>query len=213
MRLDIEPLKIGLFQLNTRRFGRLAELMMLRLEKLTDSGLQLHDLRSGDGTRIECKFSRVTRAHEAPIALDNWQPALLSAGLSRQVAFLGELPRFQCAINQVKRELFDRLYYGCFFADAVVIFRLDSRDIDSRVHFSESQHRGSRGEGIFSITRETLPLHLAQHFHHALTYPQLFSVLDGGPTPSLDPALAQRIAELADTRIASRAAPAQPGLW
>ena len=55
-----EQLRDGIFALNTRRFGTVAEIMIKKLKGLGKSKNMFHDLFDpAGGKRIEVKFSRV----------------------------------------------------------------------------------------------------------------------------------------------------------
>ena len=69
------------------------------------------------------------------------------------------------------------LYYGLFFCDAIVIFRINSREIDSQIGYSDKQHKGNVGEGQFHITPKTLKTHLFSFHYKTLTYDELLELL------------------------------------
>ena len=60
--MDSNQLQQAIFGLHTRRFGTVAEIMVKKMIKATDSDQLSFDLfDNSDGSRIECKFSRVQR--------------------------------------------------------------------------------------------------------------------------------------------------------
>ena len=69
------------------------------------------------------------------------------------------------------------LYYGLFFCDAIVIFRINSREIDSQIGYSDKQQKGNVGEGQFHITPEALETHLARFHYRTLSYEELLELL------------------------------------
>jgi hypothetical protein len=77
----------------------------------------------------------------------------------------------------VKRAEFDILYYGLFFADCVVIFRINSDQIGSQIYYSDKQHKGNVGEGQFHINQDTLQIHLDRYLYQKLTYDKLLKLL------------------------------------
>ena len=58
---------------------------------------------------------------------------------------------FDCNIQQIKCNEFDILYYGLFFADIILIFKISSNDILKLDNYSNKQHRNNEGEGQFHI--------------------------------------------------------------
>ena len=60
--MDAETLREGIFNLNTRRFGTVCELLIQKLAKYGKGRSQFHDLYDDEHEhRIEVKFSRVQR--------------------------------------------------------------------------------------------------------------------------------------------------------
>jgi hypothetical protein len=84
---------------------------------------------------------------------------------------------YDCNIQQVKCADFDVLYYGLFFSDMVVVFRVTSGDIPSTPGYSSKQHRRNVGEGQFHISGKNYAWHRRTRFYAELTYDQLLSYL------------------------------------
>ena len=60
--MNAEELREGIFNLNTRRFGTIAEVMIQRLCKLNESSSLFHDLYDDmQKHRVEVKFSTVRK--------------------------------------------------------------------------------------------------------------------------------------------------------
>lgn len=169
----------GLFNMRTRRFGRVAELLVERLTNATAARNQFHDLYDDKlKHRIEVKFCTVNAEHDERITLDNLLGVVEAAGRERAVPFRDwQAYKFDANIQQVKRSEFDILYYGLFFADDIVMFKANSSQIKTQaeivtgdlnavqIYFSDKQHKGNVGEGQFHINQKTLNIHL-NHFHY-----------------------------------------------
>ncbi len=142
--------------------------MIKRLLKYSKAQSIFHDLYDDQlKHRIEVKFSIVQRKAETAITEDTVLRCIEeSLAENRMVAFSDwKRHKFDCNIQQVKRVEFDILYYGLFFADQVVIFHIESKEIKEniqggRMHYSDFQHKGNVGEGQFHINQNTLQIHI-----------------------------------------------------
>jgi len=172
-------LRDGIFALNTRRFGTVAEIMVKRLKSLGKSQSMFHDLYDTDTKqRVEVKFSRVGQNLDKLTENNLLECILKEQGTDRRIAFNNwTRHRFLCNIQQVKRSEFEVLYYGMFFDDFVKIFRITPDQIDSSIGYGDKQHKGNVGEGQFHITEKTLQIHLDRFYHHTLTYQDLLALL------------------------------------
>lgn len=181
-RIDPIAFRDGLFALRTRRFGKVCEMM---IEKLTGAGRArniFHDLfDDAHGERIEVKFSTVNASHEGAITSDTLFSAVAAASAPRAVAF-DEWPdrSFDCNIQQVKPAEFDLLYYGLFFRDRVVIFRMRAQDLmeDPAILYCDRQHKGNVGEGQFHLTPRTIAHHLERYHLLDLSYRAFIELFD-----------------------------------
>jgi len=174
-----DELRDGIFALNTRKFGSVAEIMIRQLQRLGKARNIFHDLYDEKGKhRVEVKFSTV-RQNLPPIDPDNVLESIRSAtSADRSVPFEDwRSHRFLCNIQQVKRSEFDLLYYGMFFHDCIKIFRITPAEIGPGIRYGDRQHKGNVGEGQFHITEKTLQIHLDGYYHATLTYPQLLDLL------------------------------------
>lgn len=180
-RIDPDVFRRGIFNLRTRRFGTVAELLIQNLLGAEKGRSQFHDLYDDkQGHRVEVKFSTVNTASGAPINLSNLLSAIEQAGRERAVPFDAWKDFvFDCNIQQVKIAEFEILYYGLFFSDQIVIFKIESAGIlrDPRILFSNKQHKGNVGEGQFHINNRTLQHHLDNYLHRAITYSDFIALL------------------------------------
>lgn len=173
-------LKEGIFNLNTRRFGTVAELMIKRLIKLGRSMCQFHDLYDDyKNHRIEVKFSTVRRKNDRTITeesvLDCIGDELAS---NRHIDFKNyKEAEFDCNIQQIKRSEFEILYYGLFFNDCILIFKIHRDEIGPKIFYSDKQHKGNLGEGQFHVNNKTIEIHLSNFLYKNLTYRQLLELL------------------------------------
>jgi hypothetical protein len=179
--MNSKILKEGIFNLNTRRFGTVAELMVRRLCKLGRSKNQFHDLYDDiENERVEVKFSTVRRKNTRTITEESVLKCIEDElSTTRQVNFSEwKDSEFDCNIQQVKRNEFEILYYGLFFSDLVVIFRILSNQIGPEIYYSDKQHKGNEGEGQFHLNEKTLQIHLDKYLYQTLTYETLYSLLE-----------------------------------
>lgn len=178
--MDVDTFREGIFSLHTRRFGTVAELIVKKLVKLGRAQSLFHDLYDDQmKRRVEVKFSRVRTTHETPIDELNVLRCIKEAtSEQRMVPFaIWDQATFDCNIQQIKRSEFDVLYYGLFFADCVVMFHIDSSEIDGRINYSDKQHKGNVGEGQFHVNQKTLQIHLDNYLYQELPYEQLIAIL------------------------------------
>jgi hypothetical protein len=172
-------LRDGIFALNTRRFGTVAEIMVKKLKGLGKSQNQWHDLfDNASDKRIEVKFSRVGQNLEK-LTEDNLLECILKEqGTDRRVQFANWAEhKFLCNIQQVKKSEFDGLYYGMFFDDCIKIFYIEPKDINAEIGYGDKQHKGNTGEGQFHITEKTLQAHLDRHLVTTLSYEEVLNLL------------------------------------
>jgi len=174
-----EELRDGIFALNTRRFGTVAEIMVKKLKGLGKAQNLWHDLfDSAVSKRIEVKFSRVGQNLDKLTENNLLECILKEQGTDRRVKFVNwQDHKFLCNIQQVKKSEFDGLYYGMFFDDCIKIFYIEPQDIDASIGYGDKQHKGNVGEGQFHITEKTLQTHLDRHLVKTLTYSELLLLL------------------------------------
>ncbi len=156
--------------------------MVRRMVDLGKAHNQFHDLfDDAELHRIEVKFSVVRKAAETRITENTVLRCIAEAtAAERMVSFHDNAWKacvFDCNIQQVKRKEFDVLYYGLMFADAIVIFRIESKDIGPRILYSDKQHKGNEGEGQFHLNQQTLPIHLEHYLYKVITYDELLELL------------------------------------
>jgi len=178
--VDSSELREGIFNLHTRRLGSVAEIIVKRLANLQWSRDLTHDLYDPERReRVEVKFSRVLKKSTLSVSEATVLESIGSATSEQRMVRFAEWEacRFDCNIQQVKRQEFDVLYYGLFFADAVVVFRIRSNEIGPDIYYSDLQHRGNIGEGQFHVNNDTLAVHLARYLYRKLTYEELLRLL------------------------------------
>lgn len=174
-----EELRDGIFALNTRRFGTVAEIMVKKLKGLGKAQSMFHDLfDSSANNRVEVKFSRVGQNLDKLTETNLLECILKEQGTDRRVKFANwSSHKFLCNIQQVKRTEFEVLYYGMFFDDCIKIFRITPAEIDESIGYGDKQHKGNVGEGQFHITEKTLQTHLDRFLIQTLTYNELLILL------------------------------------
>lgn len=182
--VKIEEFRDGIFSLNTRRFGKIAELMVKELFKLEDAQSDAsgaYDLFSNvDQKKVEVKFSTVLKKCKENINSENVISQIMESNLETRMLEYGEITSvdFDCNIQQIKRKEFDVLYYGCFFSDKIMICKMNSNEILDCYGYSDKQHRGNEGEGQFHIKNDTIDFHLKKYLITWLSYEELFDLFN-----------------------------------
>lgn len=176
----VNKFRDGIFSLRTRRLGVVAEIMIKKIYGFSSPLNKYHDLFDATTKeRIEVKFSTATKQNEVVIREDNVVMQCIEANeLSNRVISSNEVEqkKFDCNIQQVKPNEFDRLYYGLFFSDCVYIYRIASGDVSKIQGWSDKQHKNNSGEGQFHIKNETFEHH-HQYFVKKLSYKELYDIL------------------------------------
>lgn len=177
---NLKAFREGIFALRTRRFGSVAEIMIQALYGLQDSNNLRFDKLATNGKRIEIKFATVMKANEATIRPTNVIQQCLSANLSNRAMKYSDIANyhFDCNIQQIKRTCFDILYYGLFFADKILIFKMNSTQILHCEGYSDKQHRNSTAEGQFHITNDNIQYHQKKYLVQVLTYEELLALFE-----------------------------------
>lgn len=173
-------LRNGIFALRTRRLGKVAELLVKRMNALQSAKSQFHDLYDDIAQqRVEVKFSTVLRKHKMTLNEDNVLDAIRNELMSKRAIQFAERNehKFDCNIQQIKRAEFDVLYYGLFFYDKIIMFRILPSEIGSEIGYSDKQHKGNVGEGQFHITESNIAYHLEHYKYAELTYDDLLTLL------------------------------------
>lgn len=180
MDIKIKEFRDGIFALNTRRFGKVAELMIQLLFNFENSDNLAYDLKTVDGKKIEVKFSTVLKKCTSNINANNLIQSVVDSNLSNRMLTYekSKLLSFDCNIQQVKVKEFEYLYYGCFFEDKIMICKIDSSQIalDPLILYSNHQHRGNVGEGQFHINNATISHHLNKYLLQWITYEELYEL-------------------------------------
>lgn len=177
---EIKEFRSGIFALNTRRFGTVAELMIKQLYEFENSHSKYYDLYDEKHKkRIEVKFSTVKRKDKTSITLENVISQCTMANILDRALSSPEIEKnkFDCNIQQIKRSEFDILYYGLFFTDKIKIYKMTSDEVRACPGYSDKQHKGNKGEGQFHINNKTIEYHKKHHIK-SLTYEELYNLFD-----------------------------------
>ena len=175
-----EQLRNGIFALNTRRFGTVAE-YLIKILANTNWGKDFsHDLYDENtNQRVEVKFSRALKANPKTIQETNIIEEIINADDSKRMFASTEWQehKFDCNIQQIKKRQFDILYYGIFFSDKVQIFKITPDRINKDIRYSDKQHFGNKGEGQFHLNNATYQYHLKNFLEAELTYDEVLNLL------------------------------------
>lgn len=180
MNKEIQKFKEGIFSLNTRRFGKIAELMIKKTYGFYDPTNNAYDLLTSDNKKIEVKFSTVLKKCNSTITEENIIDQIIASKLDNRMLNYtsARQSNFDCNIQQIKPSEFAELYYGCFFEDKIMICKIKSSEIlnDEEIMYSDHQHRGNTGEGQFHINNRTIETHLKKYTVKWLTYEELYNL-------------------------------------
>ena len=167
-------LRDAIFGLHTRRFGTVAEIMVKKIIGIENSNKLNYDLFDKvNNMRVECKFSRCQRSHTLKITEKNILKAL-QFETDRHILFAErEDYDWDSNIQQIKKSEFDQLFYGVFFSDLIVIFKIEPNQIGDNVKYSDKQHRGNTGEGQFHLNNKNIQYHLKNHLYKYISYNEL----------------------------------------
>ena len=178
--MNITNFRNGIFALRTRRFGSVAEIMVKKLYNLKPSTTLLYDLFDPvDKKRIEVKFSTVSENSIRKINESNVIDECVRANAERRILSLADASRrrFNCNIQQIKCRAFDVLYYGLFFFDKILIFKMTAEQVKNCPGYSDKMHRGNKGEGQFHIENKNFVMHCENYFERELSYQELYCLL------------------------------------
>ena len=179
---NITEFRDGIFALQTRRFGSVAEIMIKKLFHFTTSKDINFDLLDDNGTRIEVKFSRAMKANRRKITEKNiiQECCAATTALRTMKASETDMYKFDSNIEQVKCEKFDVLYYGLFFSDFIEIYKKTNEEVKLSEGYSSKQH--SKGavksieEGQFHLNQATINSH-RNFLVKKITYNELYNLL------------------------------------
>lgn len=178
--VNLDVFRDGIFALRTRRFGSVAEIMIQKMYDLDDSNT-LHydkfDRRTKD--RVEIKFSTVMKENAHKIDENNVIDQIMEANIAQRAINYSEIKNcnFDCNIQQVKCTEYDVLYYGLFFAECILIFKMTSEQTKLCVGYCNKQHLNNDGEGQFHINNKTLGYHLDNYLVKKIDYQELYDLI------------------------------------
>jgi len=181
----IKLFRNGIFLQQTSRFGKIAEIMIQKKYHFTNPPISTtkYDLwDSNNHQRIEVKFSTVREKNEKKITETTIvNQCLVAKFQNKPIVYRDcELKCFDRNIEQVKTDEFDLLYYGLFFWDKILIFRVDSKNISAIPGWSSKMHREKAVDytaGQFHITNDNVQHHIENYLIDTLTYKQLYELV------------------------------------
>ena len=156
-------------------FGELAQLMIKELENFSPSNNKYFDLLDSSNQKIEVKFSRAKKKLK-PLKKSNIIEICLNSASDSRVLAEAEATKitFDCNIQQIKTSEFDILYYGIFFKDKIVIFKVQSSFVPKMSGYSIQHKDGT--EYQFHINKSNYSDHKKKYFYKELTYLELFNL-------------------------------------
>lgn len=191
---DLTNFKNGIFALNTRRFGFIAEIMIKQIfgcvfskDKPSDASKtkvgenkKNFDLYSEEFGNIEVKFSRVLESEPVISELSAFDVILNSKSNIDRILKSSNEKNFDCNIQQVKPKFFHTLFYGLFFEDKIKIYSISDvkylqKITDPKFSGSDKQHSGNNGEGQFHIKQSNIEIH-NEFFNKEYSYEDLFDL-------------------------------------
>lgn len=171
---ELEQFKNGLFILGTN-FGELAQLMIQELEGFSPANGKYFDLLDKNNEKIEVKFSRAKK--KLPVLCKSNAIELCTKTASNSIILTEDdatKEAFDCNIQQIKYSEFNTLYYGIFFKDKIVIFKVKNNVVPNIPGYSK-QHSGGI-EYQFHINKSNYAYHKEHHFYKELSYSKLLDL-------------------------------------
>ena len=176
----VNEFKNGIFALHTRRFGKVAELMIQKLFNTEQSTSLAYDALK-ENLRIEIKFSRaLNKENQKPITDKNIIEQCCNACYLNRQILSTNLNDFDCNIQQVKPKEFDILYFGIFFNDYIEIYKITSDDVIMLPGYSNHQHRGNVGEGQFHLNNTNIDFYRNNYMIQKISYDYLLDLFQKG---------------------------------
>lgn len=182
--MSLLELRDLIFSLHTRKFGnvgeKLIEKVLIELGFVVSKSGNLSYDRSVDNKKDEIKCSRVLGKSVLDLENQNIIEALQNHQSERNINFEDcQNIEWDCNIQQIKTDCFDTLWYGLFFDDKVVLFKITNKQIleDKNISYSPKQHRGNEGEGQFHITNKNIKYHLDTYSIKVLNYNEVYEKL------------------------------------
>lgn len=192
----IEQFKNGIFSLRTN-FGELAQLMVSKKYKLQKSASKDYDLvdfdEKGNIIPVEVKFARAYK-NPSSISATNVLHICLNCSIDVYSSEEWKSPNLFCNIEQVKPDLFKRLYYGIFWKDKVEIFCIDESKHhlfpDALSHFIDDKDykkqirksipyfylQHNKKDFQFHLKKGSIEKHRKDYLKDSLTYEELFDL-------------------------------------
>ncbi len=176
---DLDKFRMGIFNLSSARFGKVAKLMIQQLYDYSDPENKYYNLYDPSNKfRVEVGFSRAV--NKPPLITKNNAISEIynSAANSKKVIIEADLQSciFRCNIQQLKLTHFDVLYYGIFFFDTIYIFKALTSELPLLPGFCSKQHESSIKEAQMGLTHANLDLH-KKLLITKLSYQDLYSLL------------------------------------
>jgi len=167
----------GIFNLQTRRFGTLAEIIIRKKYNFTKPDSNDYDALDGE-KKIEIKFARAIKKRRNKITEANVIEEVSNEIniLDRAITSTDTESEYDANIEQIKPSYFDFLYYGLFFRDCVKIYRLKPNQL-KQVEYSDKQHSSDGKEGQFHIKNTNINSH-SNFYLCSLTYDEIFKLLN-----------------------------------
>ena len=177
----IEQFVNGIFNLQTRRFGTLAEIIIRKKYGFKESGRKEFDAIDKDGQEVEIKFARVVEKRKNTITEKNVIEEVTNeiSIYERAIPSTNVKASFDVNIEQVKPENFKYLIYGLFFKDCVKIYSIKPSELSS-VSYNDKQHPAEGNqieEGQFHI-KNTNILNHKDYLKDVLAYEEIYELLN-----------------------------------
>ncbi len=174
---ESDKFRDGIIDINTRRFGTVAEVVVKTLKDCIDSKKLEFDLIDIDNNKVEVKASKVFRKQALDINTGSFYDIIINNSNRDRLLLQKETTTeyFDCNIQQIKIKLFDKLVYLLFFKNLIEIFEIDKKQIKKYkgILYSNKQHRGNLGEGQFHINNSTYEHHKTKYFIQSISYERL----------------------------------------
>jgi hypothetical protein len=175
-----EDLRVGIFNLNTRRFSVVASVLIKKLVTRKRNKEFFEQLYADfEKRRVEIKCSTVRKTGVREIGEATFMGCIEDELPSNRLVKFSQWQRsdFDCKIQQIKLDKFDVLCVGLFFEDVFVIFRIDRAKFGEQFEYSPSPDETKVSGGWFHLSPSTMELHLKNHLYKRLTYGELLDFI------------------------------------
>jgi len=175
---DLSKMKASIIGMGPKNIGGFLEKILLRFYNIDEFG---NTNSENDGIhqteKIEIKSSRALHQEKTKMKtgfdfLKNYNRRLLSINELTNLSF-------DCNMQQVKPEYFDKIYYGILTENGFLVFKMNKMVLlsDKNISYSDKQHRGNFGEGQFHVKKSNIKYHMLHYYEGCISWYNIIKIL------------------------------------